>query len=639
MKYALIAMMFLLLAAPALAGSPVNLGMESVSSKATEHCANMSFFFGNGCTESTIYNWKPDTWNTWFGVKDFGMSSTDAHSGSWSTAVWYQPPGACRWNETGDCGPTAYGYDGSLVQHDVTFSNTSFIVSFWAKKCAATPVQCDPADWSCAGGQYYGINGTNTGRFMFMLRDLNTSANYTFPINEANNVWSQYSVSATNINASHMFDIYWQTLALSSSQAEVDCILFDDLAINYTAAVTSPATAYIEDMTTFTNFPWVLVNYTGSYALGSDNTAQLSRKFDGVPLAKFQALQFYSTTPGTDKCLPDTLTLRYSNGYSMNVISLAAFSYGNSANKCDLTYIVFPLLNYTGLDNITISHLGNWNLTYEYTADMSVRQTYGNTLTGTETIKGNRGIYPLLSYGHVINSTFGHRFYVHNFGSQQGATSGILFERRDSDGILLDVSSGSNVIKNESATLVEAPAGWITGWNDGDYINVTVIGLANKSYSDWTETRVDFGSGTMAACASGCSGTAWYDRTISGIGCVATPTLNDPRCITPVNITLPGLGGVDYSVPLTTIDDAPWASVFLTPVFWFMVIVIAAGGATAFYTHSPHIGMAAMIGLILIFCAAGIFPFWIALLLGIGMALMLVNMFKTQIFGGGGGGG
>jgi hypothetical protein len=70
-----------------------------------------------------------------------------------------------------------------------------------------------------------------------------------------------------------------------------------------------------------------------------------------------------------------------------------------------------------------------------------------------------------------------------------------------------------------------------------------------------------------------------------------------------------------------------------------MVIVIAAGGATAFYTHSPHIGMAAMIGLILIFCAAGIFPFWIALLLGIGMALMLVNMFKTQIFGGGGGGG
>jgi hypothetical protein len=610
---------------PALAAFVQNGGMESVSQKSTSFCAK---FLITGCGEGSMNVWKPDVWNTFFGSHDLGQSWNDAHAGSWSVAIWWQPPSSCGWNtSTGTCGETTEGYDGNLVQHDITLSSTPATVSFWAKKCPFRPIQCNA--WNCDGTQYYGTNETNLGRFMFQMTDMNTSQSVgSFPF-DATDSWRKYSVSLSG-NTSHMFNIYWQTLALSSTQVQPNCVLFDDFDITYGTGQASPAIAYISDMVNKTNFP-----YDGGAGI---TTLEISKHFQNVPLINFawQSSGYSGCLLGayyTGTCSP-TIKIGYTNGNVVDVTSFSTVSHSCfGSNQCQ-NGGVMPLLDYTNVKNVTVSSTHGGTYSFNLTSNLTVRSTYGNLLDGYEDIHANPNLFPVIIYDTYLTPSGNLTFKAWNFKNSESVTNNLMFTLLGSGGSVIDTTSGTYTFPNGMSS-------WGQAAFTGEYAGAEAVNITFKSSSasllgigTWTYMPL---TGAAVSCTSGCDGTTYIESQYSNGACISNYLVNDTRCtevvpITPIlnttfNFEQPLFGDQGAFTPLTV----PWV--------WFVIGALIAGIVALYFTSSFEISAIVIFTLLAAFTALGIMPLW----LGIGIVVVIIAAIvyvvsKVIPIGGGGGG-
>lgn len=615
---------------PAFSSAIQNGNMESVSQKDTKYCAKFNVV---GCQQDTMKVWKPSVWDTWFGEWDFGQSWTDAHSGSWSVAVWYQPPSECRWNETtSSCGINGIGQDGSLLQSGLTFSNSSFVVSFWSKKCPFLPVQCEGwrAFWGCDGNQYYGTNGTNTGRFAFIITDENSSEQYVYPF-EASDSWKKYTVTPPPLNTSHTYTVFWQTLALDLSQQEADCVLFDDFEITYGTEEESPALGYIADMTTFTNFPYsTLVNSTTPAGTGLyDASVKISRRFADVPLMNATA-RFYNLA---NICpVRWEMTLGYNDGSTLDVTNYFRNISTLTTHNCEVQHFI-PLIDYQNIANISIL-AGNSNLYYSYNwvialnGNLSVRATYSSPLTGYETIKGSPYLFPFIVYKNQILPDGSHSFSIFNFINRQN--SNIIFELLDENGNLKDTTAESYQLEyGENAKIFD----WLYEAETTDEINVTAI--HNISSAETTFPLGYFSS--VFNCVSGCEGTTWVEATSSESSCVREYFPNDTRCYTPPT---PSIYGTDITQPIAQINQEAviesgfgWLLPFTTPFFIITMIVLGIAAYVGRKVNSSQVALGVIMILTVILTSLGAYPVWVGVIIVVISTFMLVYLLKKTISG------
>lgn len=611
-----------------------NVGMESVSQKDTSYCAK---FLITGCQEGNMNVWKPNVWNTFFGSHDLGQSWTDSHSGSWSVAVWYQPPAECGWNSTsGTCGETTEGYDGSLVQHDISLSSSPATVSFWAKKCPFRPIQCN--SWNCDGTQYYGTNETNIGQFMFQMTDVNSTASIgSYPFSATDN-WKKYSVSLS-ANTSHMFDVYWQTVALSGTQAEPNCILFDDFEITYGTGQTSPALVYINDMVNKSNFPY---NYGGAGVVG---TLEISKHFQNVPMVYYswQASSYSGCLLGafyTGNCNP-TIKIGYVNGNTLDVSSFSVAQHTCvGANLCQNS-AVLPLLNYTNVKNVTISSSVGGTFYFNLTSNLTVRSTYGNLLDGYEDIHANPNLFPVIIYNLALTPSGNLTFNAWNFKSSESVTSNLIFNLLGSGGSVIDTTSGTY-------TFPSGMSGWGQTAFAGEFTGAEAVNITFKSSSAilGTGTYTFFPlTGAVVSCTSGCDETiitTYVEREYSGGACVSNYLVNDSRCAIPPVPVPPA--NVLYNT--STIEPVPfinqtaviaagwgWVLPLSTPFFILTMFMLVVVGVLAFLTKSAEVAVGSLLLLMMAFTFLGIYPIWIGIIFTIIAGLILAKM--MGIIGGG----
>jgi hypothetical protein len=657
MKAVVIVLLFALLLIPSMAFAVEiqNGNMESVSAKSTNYCAKFNYV---GCQASTQDFYKPNIWNTWFGKWDFGQSWTDAHSGSWSTALWYQPPSECRWDEnTSSCGAVSQGREGSLLQHDVSFQISGASISFWAKKCPFTPVQC--VGWrgatGCDGDQYYGTyNGTNTGTFAFAIADVNVSNVSTVYPFSAGDVWQKYSV-VPPINVSHVYDIYWQTLSLETGQQNPNCILLDDFVVDYGQELVSPAEAYISDMTTKTGFPFTILSrglvYSPSGYMGTSDIA-VSKGFATVPLASV-VLGYAVNFPATwNKVCPTTkeIYLQYTDGRELRITDFNKLSESSCTHTscgyggCYYGYserYTFPLLNYTNLNRTAIYTNYGWN-NFTFDGNLGVRSTYTSPLTGYETINGANDLYPVVIYKNLIATNGSYQFHAYNFKPTESSTSNMVFNLLSSNGTVVDTSGGTYSFPTGDSV-------WINDDFSGELatsadINVTFKSNPSLTYKSNTFTLFPLtGSGT--ACFSRClpdgSGT-YEDAHYQGAGCVRNYFPNYTTCVAPPTpVTPPNtVFNTSTTEPVSFINQTAviesgwgWTLPLATPFFILTMFMLVIVGVLAYLTKSPEVAVGSLLLLMLAFTFLGIYPIWIGIIFSIIAGLILAKM--MGIIGGG----
>ena len=634
----------LLLPVLGLATDIVNGDMEAVSTYSTSFCAK---FLIVGCQQANADMIKPDTWNTFFHTQDFGMSwHQDAsgyavHEGAWSTAIWYQPPSECGWNfSTGACGPTNQGVDGSLVQHDIIFSNSSFVISFWARK-GGLPVQCD--FWNCDGTQYYGDNTTTDAQFIFILRDLNTSANYTSPVMSPDDYvnWKQFTLSLSGIDTGDVFDIVLQTFTPDLRQTTANSVLFDDFEVTYASVLESPANDYISDMTTFMNFPYHFISNTSTYNAEYHQdlvNVSFSRAFDGIPL--FRAWTVNSrgstcqqSTYGIQYGYTDGTVLNWPSGASTNV------SYGevHTAPYADCYYeTIYPIIGLDTLRNVTVKlEDKTWRYNFNITADMSVRQDYGNSLTGYENIYGDPDLYPVIIYQNSVNSSGCHNFNAYNFKTSETSAGNILFTLYDSDGTALDYSSGTYNFPAGASSWSNC---WVSDTTDTNYIIINFTSNPALNYTSKTSTVFTLSSAS-AECSSGCIGTRYRTATVSGSFCsLSYSAVNDTRCYTaPV---IPPASGTAFSYETPLYGDVGGLTPLTVPWVWFVLGSVIAAGAVYYYVKSEQLALATLMILMLTWLGLGILPVWLGIALVVVIVAFIAYLMRRFLpIGGGGGGG
>jgi hypothetical protein len=131
-------------------------------------------------------------------------------------------------------------------------------------------------------------------------------------------------------------------------------------------------------------------------------------------------------------------------------------------------------------------------------------------------------------------------------------------------------------------------------------------------------------------CVNECIGNDYHIRTIQDLTCIEEVVLNYSTCVTQYqqqqtgnqSIFLP-IGSVANSIVNTTTNQTLAQSLqaqgfgfvllFLTPIFWIMMIVIIAMGGLAYWTRHMEIGVAG--GIIMMIVMASVFPelIWITI--------------------------
>jgi hypothetical protein len=611
----------------------------------TQYCADFSVLNVNpiGCGRSQKSAWKPQIWNSTFAGNDFGVSWTASkHGGTWATALWWQPPSQCMYNETaGACGPMPIGQEGYLIQHNVSVASSPVTATFWAKKCDFRPVQCE--GWFCNGDQYYGNNGTNMGRFVFRTYDYSTG-NYTSYPFEATDGWKKYSVTL-NMNTSSYYDIQWQTMSLTGIEQNPNCILFDDFTFEYGTGETSPALEYINDMVNKTNFPY------GFGGVGTVNTLEISKHFQNVPLVNFawQSSGYSGCLLGTyytGTCSP-TIKIGYTNGNVVDVTSLSTVSHSCfGSNQCQNGGIL-PLLNYTNVRNVTVTgtHVGTYY--FNLTSNLTVRSTYGNLLDGYEDIHANPNLFPVIIYDTYLTSDGNLTFKAWNFKSSESVTSNLVFDL---------LGSGSSIIDTTSGTY-SFPTG-MSSWGQtsfaGDYAGAEAVNITFKSSSasllgtgTWTYFPL---TGAAFACESGCDvevPTTYVVAEWSGDTCIRDYFPNDTRCLpTPEPEAPPTIFESDVTQPIAVFNQTDviasgygWTLALVTPIFLVTIILLVIAALISWKTGSAELGLASFIALIVILTSLGFYPVWIGIFIFIITVAILAWFIRKIIMPGGGGGG
>jgi len=637
---------------PALAVEIQNGGMENVIQKDTKYCADFNVV---GCQQDTIKVYKPTVWDTWFGQWDFGQSWTDTHStggGSWSTAVWYQPPSSCRWNETSSsCGAVAQGAEGSLLQSNVSFLMQGPSISFWAKKCDFVPVQCKGwrGFWGCNGDQYYGTNNTalNVGRFSFVMSETSGNATSIYPF-QASNTWQKFSV-VPNINTSLLYNVYWQTLTLGYGDQNPNCVLLDDFTVDYGVNLESPATPYITDMETRTGFPFTTIHTKAGNGyvsgVGLENF-KVSKGFQNVALGQIDFLWHrigsytcHSTAPSIKLYHTDGSSLdvsSFSTGTLTRSIYTGCGSFCTGDMDCTMQY-VFPIVNYTSIYSVNITGAGE-SSTAVFTIDsnLGVRSTYVSPLTGYETIYGAPDLYPVILKKNVITVNGSHQFEAYNFKPSEYSSSNVKYDLLSSNGTILNTAGASLTFPYGNSTWIDA--NFVGGYTGAAYINISFKSNPALTYKSNTWSLLPL-TGAATTCTSGCDGTTYVTAVTQGQACVRTYDFNATQCInvtpstpqlilnTTFNFEQPMFGDQGAFTPLTV----PW--------IWFVIGALIAGIVALYFTSSFEISAIVIFTLLAAFTALGIMPLW----LGIGIVVVIIAAIvyvvsKVVPIGGGGGG-
>jgi hypothetical protein len=205
----------------------------------------------------------------------------------------------------------------------------------------------------------------------------------------------------------------------------------------------------------------------------------------------------------------------------------------------------------------------------------------------------------------------------------------------------ISVDLGSNVLTDINYTLGFSvyPLPFNPTSTDGNCVYFDNIKLVNQQFSIYDEWTTDvFGEGILwtdltdgqkqtvlvQKCVSQCEGDDYHTRTIQNLVCLETVILNDSTCVStnPVNIIsgnqslfLP-IGSICNSIVNQTTNQTlcestkasgfGFALIFLTPIFWLMLLVIGIMTLVSWLTSHMEIG--AFTGVLMLVVLTWIFP-------------------------------
>jgi len=567
---------------------------------------------------------------------DFVRMIVDADGNS--MAVWSQPAASCGSFLNGTCGNTTQTAHGKFTLVNVSV-NTSSVISFQAKPCDFIPTRYDT--W--LGKAYYGTdpavlapNVQNLGFVSWTVDSVGSTslaANYPVYVGFLGGIstWRTYSIDFSGSGYSGLVNITFDVWP-GAETSNADCVQFRNIQKTYDtsrATAQSPAVNYIADMVTLTAFPY-------NNIVGSTNAVSLSRAFATIPLMEITeqgSAWIYSGSHCTQDFGSTTLQLGYIDGKNVTV-PVRQISWTGYPSCTE--HLQFPIYNYSTLKNVTWrtatpppgygigASTGSFNLT----ANPALRALYASPL-GTssdfEQIYGQPSLYPVLIYDNYVNSTGGHSFKAYNFGPSQYSISNLNFGLYNSTYGLKDVSYGSY-------TFPAGQSSWSSGWSYGATQNDRIIVNFTSTISK-TDTVVSLGN-AASSCEPECIGNDYVNRVPTSGLCNSFTYVNDSRCYT-APVPSPGIGNVDYSSPVI---DLGIGSIFVTPLFWFGISIIAIGAVVGFFAGA-EIGVGSMLLLALIYTTVGIFPFWLGLVFIVIAGLMLAAMLTKAFTGGGSTGG
>lgn len=209
------------------------------------------------------------------------------------------------------------------------------------------------------------------------------------------------------------------------------------------------------------------------------------------------------------------------------------------------------------------------------------------------------------------------------------------------------VPLGSNIVEDRNYTLsfsvLPLPINPTTGEGNCVYFdNVRLINEQTSVYDDWAEqyynttwedlTDEEKQAILLVECVNECIGNDYHVRTIQGLTCIETIQLNESSCVTQYqqqqignqSIFLP-ISSIANTIVNTTTNETlshsiqaggyGFVLVFLTPIFWIFMVIIAVMIVASYYTKHMEIGGVA--GMLLLVAFAAYFPelIWITIVI------------------------
>jgi len=602
------------------------------------------------------YNWSEETDEHLFSYID-----SDASNGQYALRLFSHDADNCSayYNVSTSSWITteSNGLNG-LVYQNFTIDNFTATVSYDIKKCPDVVSKCnnfwlnteDFGDTPIKS-DYLAVLEWNYSGNTYILR---------LPTSAPGDNWEHKVFSLTNNNLKDFISAGTNmTLYFLTDKSELDnnfyCILLDNVSIDYTEEEPSPATTYIDDLTTLKSTPGTLLykdiyrTTGGSWTYHNNFQIDASRGYDGVILlnTSLEILTGVSSSP------TNTVTyayIYYNDGSVIDVknYSKAWYAYisGSGSSQVNRLGHVIPVPDLDNVKNITTKCHYDLNgyptdVTMSYTVDnlVNVRNTYSDTLTSTtETIIGNNDLYPLIVYDNSIVNTTVQQFKIYNFGYQNTSAYLDFYQYDSANNLKETYSLNANDLANGATSFSED---WLLNPASTDYIKVYVY--PNKEadgYLSNSTTIFYLSAGT--GCSSYCIGLNYYEGTLGYNNiCEYTISYNDTRCYaTTTTTTIPSAYEPLANATLSIGNQAKtvWNTVNnnfdeTTKMFLSIIIIIAIAlliGQNAGW----QVSAISVLLTTLVLTVIGWLPAWIGIIFLILSGFIVVNLLRNTFLRG-----